>query len=49
MELFAPVPVGVHNSNGYCHLSAELWLPLSEALVPPRPRSHPNSAILLQT
>lgn len=45
---FAPVPVGVLDSNGCCHLGAELKrLCFQKRLVPPRPRSHPNSAILL--
>ncbi len=47
----APVPVGVLDLwNGCCHLSTELnRLRFRKRLVPPRPRSHPNSAIWLPT
>jgi hypothetical protein len=41
----APVPVGVLNLNGCCHLCIELVSLVSEASVPPRLRSHPNPAI----
>ena len=32
--------------SGCCHLCVELWGLLAETLALPRPRSHPNSAIL---
>jgi hypothetical protein len=42
---FAQVPFGVLNLIGCCHLGIELVSLVSEASVPPRPRSHPNPAI----
>jgi hypothetical protein len=37
--------LGSSIQNGCCHLSIELEFPSPETFVPPRPHSHPNSAM----
>src|SRR5829696_3158394 len=45
MELLAPVPVGVLNLKRALPSPHRSNVPVSRNALPPRPRSHPNSAI----